>query len=62
MKSLILIIFPWSMDTLDHIFSRIMETPINAYDAETVILVHDFTVIGVKANVCVGPRWHRCPA
>lgn len=35
----------------DHIFSRIMETPINGYDAETVILVHDFTVIGIKANV-----------
>lgn len=37
--------------TTDHIFSRILETPINAYDAETVILVHDFTVIGIKANV-----------
>ncbi|ELR15597.1 ubiquitin domain containing protein [Acanthamoeba castellanii str. Neff] len=44
--------------TIDHIFSRIMETPINGYDAETVILVHDFTVIGVKANNSGKKNWY----
>ncbi|KAL6065920.1 USP domain-containing protein [Balamuthia mandrillaris] len=46
------------LKTIDHIFDRIKETKLKNYDSETLTLVHDFTILGIKANTSGKKNWY----